>query len=86
MDVQETLAQRQVTHGDFGTTAMVSQQLTSYMHATPNWAQLTFVQKEGLEMIQHKVARLLCGNPNEPDHIHDIIGYATLIEKSYVNS
>lgn len=86
MDVKNTLSERQHTHGDFPTTAMVSQQLCAYMRAAPNWDKLSFAQKEGLEMIQHKVARMLCGDPNQPDHPHDIAGYAILMEKSLDNS
>lgn len=85
MNVDETLAQRQSTHGDYSTTAMISQLLSSYMRAAPNWDKLSFAQKEGLEMIQHKIARMLCGDHTFKDHIVDIIGYATLVEKSIDN-
>lgn len=42
--------------------------------------KLTPEQCEALDMIQHKIGRILSGNPNEPDHWHDIAGYATLVE------
>jgi hypothetical protein len=32
-----------------------------------------------------KMSRILCGNPNEPDHWRDIAGYATLIENILVH-
>jgi hypothetical protein len=36
-------------------------------------------QREALDMIQHKIGRILAGNPNHHDHWHDIAGYATLV-------
>jgi hypothetical protein len=36
-------------------------------------------QKECLDMVAHKIARILCGNHNELDHYIDIIGYCTLV-------
>jgi hypothetical protein len=39
------------------------------------------MQRESLEMNQHKVARILAGNPDEPDHWFDIAGYATLVHQ-----
>ena len=32
-------------------------------------------------MIQHKIARVLNGDPNYPDNWHDIAGYARLVER-----
>lgn len=45
-----------------------------------NRTALSSAQAEALEMIQHKIGRILSGNPNEPDHWRDIAGYATLVE------
>jgi hypothetical protein len=56
------------------------------MQATPNADQLSNVQREGLEMIQHKIARLLCGNAQFIDSISDIIGYATLIKDAMLET
>jgi hypothetical protein len=39
------------------------------------------MQREALDMILHKIARIVNGNPNETDHWHDIAGYATLVEQ-----
>jgi hypothetical protein len=44
----------------------------------PGWLNLTDVQREALEMILHKIGRIVTGNPNEPDHWLDIEGYARL--------
>jgi hypothetical protein len=48
------------------------------MQESPKWNRLTSVQRESLEMIQHKIARMLNGDPDYIDNWVDIVGYATL--------
>lgn len=80
-DVNETLNSRQSTHGNFVTNGLIMQTLKNDMRLLGvNWDKLGPHQAEALEMIQHKIGRILSGNPNEPDHWHDIAGYATLVE------
>ena len=76
--IKDVLDERQKTHGEFNTHAFTSQMLKSVMRAAPNWEQLGPEDKESLEMIAHKIARILCGDPNHADHWVDISGYATL--------
>lgn len=78
MNIDKTLEERQKTHGDFSTHAYISQILKNGLH-NGNWHDLDFDQKESLEMIVHKIARILNGNPNIHDHWHDIVGYAKLV-------
>jgi hypothetical protein len=54
------------------------QALKDECRAAPNWHKLAPYQKEAIEMICHKLGRILCGNPDTPDHWLDIAGYATL--------
>ena len=76
----ETLiAVRQKTHGDFRDVGRVSQKLKEIMKTSPNWNKLPPHQQEGLEMNAHKVARILCGDPNFKEHWDDIAGYATRV-------
>lgn len=79
-DISTTIAQRQSTHGSFADNANCSQQLKDVMRMQLNWPKLTPVQRESLEMFATKVSRILTGNNNEPDHWHDISGYASLAE------
>lgn len=80
MTIQDTLKQRQNTHGDFATHAVISQALKKVMHDIPAWETvLSDDQREALDMIQHKVARILNGNPNYDDHWQDICGYSQLV-------
>ena len=78
MAIQDTLNERQKTHGTFKTHAKICQALKEVMYVERSWLLLTPSQREALDMIQHKVARILNGNPNEQDHWRDIAGYAEL--------
>ncbi len=79
MNIENTLAERSKTHGKFENHAIISQALKDVIHLTDGFTSLTPSQAESLEMIMHKVARILNGNPNTHDHWHDIAGYATLV-------
>jgi hypothetical protein len=78
METNELLAERGKTHGDFTIYAQVVQELKSVMNAH-GLQKLSEVQREALEMIQGKVARILVGNPDHKDHWDDIKGYAKLV-------
>lgn len=80
-DINTILAEREKTHGSFATHAQLSQRLSDLMREAPGWAALGADQREALEMVQHKVARILNGNPNEADHWVDVAGYATLVSR-----
>ena len=49
------------------------------MRDVDGWNNLTSSQKEALDMIQHKIGRILNGDPTYDDSWKDIAGYATLI-------
>jgi hypothetical protein len=75
------LAEREKTHGDFRDHAYISQFLKENMRRMAAWHNLSECQRESLEMIAHKIARIISGNPSFKDHWDDIAGYATLISK-----
>lgn len=79
MDVNEILADREKTHGSFKSHAAITQALKADMHCQSSWWNLDDTQKESLEMIVHKIGRILAGNPDHKDHWADIAGYAQLI-------
>lgn len=78
---------REVTHGDYKTTSQIAQQLKSVvrngliMRKSEGRSDLTTEQRESLDLICTKIARAISGDPNEPDHWHDISGYAHLAYK-----
>ena len=79
MNVQETLVQRQGTHGEFKHNAAASQALKQCVEDHTG-VTLTPVHLEALHNICQKIARIISANPNHADSWHDIAGYATLAE------
>jgi hypothetical protein len=79
-EVAETIAVRDARYGGFGNVAATDYDLKAVMHSKPGWARLTPSMKCSLDMIMHKMARIIEGDPNYADNWHDIAGYATLID------
>lgn len=83
MEISKTLKERGDIHGDFTYHARMAQALKGVMYGNcgfSNWAHLNDVQRQALEVIVDKIARILVGNPDFHDHWHDIQGYAKLVE------
>ena len=88
-EIKDILEERAKTHGDFQDVAELSQDLKNTLrkHTAKmsdrdpfsNSKSKTNSQCEALDNIAQKTARIVCGNPNEPDHWRDIAGYAMLI-------
>jgi hypothetical protein len=78
--VANTLDERGTRYGKFSGHAGITQHLKSVMHRQPGWMRLDMSQMESLDMIAHKIARILNGDPNYADSWHDIAGYASLID------
>lgn len=79
-DATETLLdERGKTHGDYTSNADNAQAFKTYARRHKGWQGLSTAQREALDMIFHKIARALNGNPDEPDHWRDISGYAMLV-------
>ena len=79
-DVNKTLDERGERYGKFSNHAELSQKLKQAMKEKATWWNLSPSQQVSLEMIAHKIARILNGDPNFADNWHDIAGYATLID------
>lgn len=82
--VEKILAERRKTNGDFRKHAAIADNLKYHMRNTENWNYLTAVQKEALDMIVHKIGRILAGDPNLKDHWDDIAGYSMLSAKELI--
>lgn len=76
MNINDTLAERGSRYGEFRDHAEISQRLKTIVAAQGN---LSHVQREAIEMICHKLARIANGDPNYVDSWQDIAGYATLV-------
>lgn len=77
--IREVIAERRKTHGDYTDMAEYAQGMKDVLHRTRNWSKLRPYQKEFFEMAVHKFARALAGDPDEPDHYVDTIGYAQMV-------
>jgi hypothetical protein len=77
-DINQTLEERQKTHGNFQDHAILSQSLKQAFNQFGK-SILEDDQQEAIDMILHKIARIGNGNPDTHDHWHDIAGYATLV-------
>lgn len=79
MNIHQTLAERGSRYGEFKTHAAVTQALKQVMYSHEGWERLADDQKESLEMVAHKIGRILNGDPNYDDSWVDIAGYVTLV-------
>ena len=77
--IEEILEERGKRYGSFEDHSVISQSLKNVMKVTSNYNKLTQDKKEALEMIQHKIARILNGDPEYKDSWVDIAGYSKLI-------
>lgn len=81
-DVDATLAERGSRYGKFKDHAEITQKLKNqiadfrFIHKKP---PLSPDQQEALDMICHKIGRIVNGDPNYADSWLDIAGYAKLV-------
>lgn len=80
-DINTTLAERGKRYGAFSGHAVLTQSLKAVFMSAQRYDGLTPSHREALDMIAHKIGRILNGDPNYADNWHDIAGYATLVEQ-----
>lgn len=76
---EQLITERGSRYGKFKDGAEIMQELKYVMREVDGWHNLTPSQREALDMIQHKIGRILNGDPTYDDSWKDIAGYATLI-------
>lgn len=74
-----TLEERGQRYGKFITHAAITQALKQVMYSHEGWVRLADDQKESLEMVAHKIGRILNGDPDYDGSWIDIAGYTTLV-------
>ena len=81
MSIEQILAQRGKTHGEFEDQAQCAQELKEvwHRHAKKCGNNGNPMVNEAVDMIMHKLARAATGALLEPDHWLDIQGYAKLV-------
>jgi hypothetical protein len=73
------LQERGNRYGTFESNARTCQLLKNVLHAQEGWYELSYVQREALEMMMHKVSRLVNGDSTYLDTVIDIAGYNQLM-------
>jgi len=73
--LQQTLNERGEQYGDFKELADLAQDLKSMLITD----EMNNVQKEAMDVICTKLARIVVGNPHNRDSWHDIAGYTQLV-------
>lgn len=85
-DTDSLLDEREKTHGPYRVKAEIIQELKQVLRTYGHWNRLSSVQCESLDMIVHKIGRILSGDPDCIDHWDDIAGYAKLVVRDLSKS
>lgn len=83
--MNELLAEREKTHGDFKDTARISLELKRVIHSNER-VIFSDVQLESLDLICTKLARIMSGDHNAVQHWEDVVGYAQLVVNDLTSS
>ncbi len=80
-NLNTVLQERESTHGKYCVHAHVTQGLKQVLRDYQGFIRnpMNEEQKESIDMIFHKIGRIVAGDPNHHDHWLDICGYAKLI-------
>lgn len=78
-EIDQILSERGARYGKFMDHAAISQSLKQAMQDSGGWGRLQPDQREALEMVQHKIARILNGDPDYLDSWVDVVGYTQLV-------
>lgn len=77
--LETVLSERDARYGSFASFAKISQAFKAVMSDALIGKKVTDVQYEAMDMIAHKLARIVSGDPNYIDSWQDLAGYATLV-------
>jgi hypothetical protein len=80
--INDTIREREQRYGSLDRVSLVSQLLKEIIHDTQYRglrSQFHYLHEEALDMICHKLARIICGDPNYADSWHDLGGFAVRV-------
>lgn len=77
--IDAILAERGNRYGEFSEHARITQNIKKAMIDSRNWDSLSDDKKECLEMLSHKIGRILNGDPAYIESYRDMIGYTQLV-------
>lgn len=67
-------------HGGIESVGVLTQLMKEVMRGGVNWYALTPGEREALDMIMHKISRILSGaDPHDVQHWEDVAGYAQAV-------
>jgi hypothetical protein len=78
-DIRGILNKREKRYGDYSDVSDTSQRIKNVLRQNPNWDELYQFQRESLDMIANKIARIVNGDKDYVDSWVDISGYAQLV-------
>lgn len=79
-----SIPNRDDQHGGVQAVGWLSQLIKLSMRSTLNWNRLSSGGQESLDMIAHKIGRILSGgDPHDRQHWEDIAGYARAAMRSF---
>lgn len=84
-EIENVLQERGGVYGDFDVVAYRSQRIQHHMRLRDSEKRYCETQREALQMIASKLARIASGDANHRDSWVDIAGYAQLAANSIPN-
>lgn len=78
-DIDAVLAERGSRYGEFHKHAEITQEIKHAIRQGPSFTRLEDDMVEALDMIAHKIGRIVNGDPHYADSWVDIAGYAKLV-------
>ena len=71
---------RDQQHGGIEAVGQLAQNIKAHLRDGKNWPRLSDGEAEALDMIAHKIGRILSGaDPHDPQHWEDVAGYAAAV-------
>lgn len=78
-DIEKVIKERGARYGSFWDHAEITYALKNIIYAKKPREAFPVDQRESLDMICHKLGRIVCGDHNYADSWVDIAGYSKLI-------
>jgi hypothetical protein len=80
-DTDKLLEERGKAYGSYHELSKTAQALKDVFRSKDDWLYLLPEERESIDLICTKLARLLHGGGDKSDTLHDIAGYARLAAK-----
>jgi hypothetical protein len=77
-NIEKILAERGETYGPYSRVSKTAQGLKDHFRQDEDWQYLLPQERESIDLICTKLARLLHGGGDKTDTLNDIAGYAKL--------